>query len=50
MFHLLLYVHATQVCGTDGVTYQSICALRIQPDVRFDYRGEYSDNSEHYGF
>ena len=28
------------MCGTDGVTYQSMCALMMQPDVRVDYQGK----------
>ena len=28
-----------KVCGTDGVTYRTICDLRSQPNVRVDYGG-----------
>ena len=29
------------MCGSDGVTYMSICDLSLQADVRLDYRGRY---------
>ena len=28
-----------KVCGTDGVTYRTICDLKSQPNVRVDYGG-----------
>ena len=29
-----------QVCGSDGVTYESICQMNYQAAVRMDYEGE----------
>ena len=39
-------VTMTQVCGTDGVTYNSICHLRgLSANAQVDYRGECIDNA-----
>jgi len=38
--HYSLCTAVSQVCGTDGVTYPSICDLRVQAEIRLDYEGE----------
>ena len=36
----VLYILYTQVCGSDGETYESICELEGAEGERFDYEGE----------
>ena len=38
---VIITIQLSQVCGSDGVTYMSICDLAIQSDIRLDYRGTY---------